>query len=42
MTSDQFFGGSSPETVLGTSGFELAFIDGLHLFEQALRGFIHR
>ena len=41
MTSDQFFGGSSPETALGTSGFELAFIDGLHLFEQALRDFIN-
>lgn len=41
MTSDQFFRESSPETVLGASAFELAFIDGLHLFEQALRDFIH-
>jgi len=41
MTSDRFFRESSPETVLGTSAFELALIDGLHLFEQALRDFIH-
>jgi hypothetical protein len=38
MTSDAFF--ASPESE-ALAPFDLAFIDGLHLFEQALRDFGH-
>ncbi len=41
MTSDTFFNTHDLAEVLRTPHFSLAFIDGLHLFEQALRDFIH-
>ena len=41
MTSDEFFGSHDLAEVLGAENFSLAFIDGLHLFEQALLDFIH-
>ena len=41
MTSDDFFAGHSPQDAFGTVRFDFAFIDGLHLFEQALLDFIH-
>lgn len=41
MTSDQFFERHDVAQALGAPQFDLAFIDGLHLFEQALRDFIH-
>ena len=41
MTSDSFFNTYDLAQVLRTPYFSLAFIDGLHLFEQALRDFIH-
>jgi SAM-dependent methyltransferase len=40
LTSDQYFDGSLPETDLA-AGIDLAFIDGLHQFEQCLRDFIN-
>lgn len=41
MTSDEFFASHNLAEVLGAGNFSLAFIDGLHLFEQALLDFIH-
>jgi Methyltransferase domain len=41
MTSDSFFESHNVAEVLGVPCFSLAFIDGLHLFEQALRDFIY-
>jgi predicted O-methyltransferase YrrM len=41
MTSDAFFERGDVTEVLGGDHFSLAFIDGLHLFEQALLDFIH-
>jgi hypothetical protein len=40
-TSDAFFADHDLAEVLGAPSFDLAFIDGLHLWEQALRDFIH-
>lgn len=41
MTSDQFFETIDVRTVLGQPCFDMAFIDGLHLFEQVLRDLIN-
>ncbi|SMH47943.1 class I SAM-dependent methyltransferase [Mesorhizobium australicum] len=40
MTSDQFFRDHSPSALLG-SEIDLAFLDGMHLFEYLLRDFIN-
>ncbi len=40
MRSDTFFGTYNPKTLFG-SFIEMAFLDGLHLFEVALRDFIN-
>lgn len=40
LTSDDFFARHNPEELLG-GAVELAFIDGLHLFEQVLRDFVN-
>ena len=40
-TSDAFFVRQSREQALGAARLDLAFIDGMHLFEFALRDFIH-
>lgn len=40
-TSDDFFAKFSPAAELGGNAIELAFIDGLHRFEYALRDFIN-
>lgn len=40
MTSDDFFAQHDLDTLL-PGGFDLAYIDGLHLFEFALRDFIN-
>jgi hypothetical protein len=40
MTSDDFFGNHDPTQVLG-GPIDLAFLDGLHLFEALLRDFIN-
>lgn len=40
-TSDGFFTRHDLADVMGMPAFDLAFIDGLHLWEQALRDFIH-
>jgi Methyltransferase domain len=41
MTSDSFFDTHNLAEIIDSPHFSLAFIDGLHLFEQALRDFIH-
>jgi len=41
MTSDEFFASHDLAAVLGGRPFAMAFIDGLHLFEQALQDFIN-
>ena len=41
MTSDSFFESYNLAEILDARNFSLAFIDGLHLFEQALLDFIH-
>ena len=41
MTSDDYFAARDVSAELGGLPIDLAFIDGLHLFEQALRDFIH-
>ncbi len=39
MTSDEFFISGQPERLFGRVPVDLAFIDGMHLFEFALRDF---
>jgi tetratricopeptide (TPR) repeat protein len=39
-TSDEFFAQRRYETLLGARPLSVAFIDGLHIFEQALKDFI--
>ena len=41
MTSDEFFKSQHLPDLIEAPAFSLAFIDGLHLFEQALRDFIN-
>jgi hypothetical protein len=41
MTSDQFFETVDVSSILNMRPISLAFIDGLHLFEQSLRDFIN-
>lgn len=41
MTSNNFFKSVNLISLFGTSTFDMAFIDGLHVFEQALMDFIH-
>jgi len=41
MTSDEFFQCNDLSQALDAPSFGLAFIDGLHLWEQALQDFIH-
>jgi hypothetical protein len=40
-TSDEYFSRADPLAPTGGTPFDLAFIDGLHLFEYALRDFLH-
>lgn len=40
-TSDEYFSRPDPLAPTGGTPFDLTFIDGLHLFEFALRDFIH-
>jgi tetratricopeptide (TPR) repeat protein len=40
-TSNDFFGANRLNRLLGSAPVDFGFIDGLHLFEQALRDFIH-
>ncbi len=40
-TSDEFFARRRPEHLLGGRPLSVGFIDGLHLYEQALKDFIH-
>lgn len=39
VTSDEFFASTSPAELFGDQPIDLAFIDGMHLFEFALRDF---
>lgn len=41
MTSDDFFAQHDLREEIGQDTFDLGFIDGLHLFEQALKDFIN-
>lgn len=41
MTSDAFFERESFEAAAGAARFDLAFIDGMHTFDQTLRDFIN-
>jgi hypothetical protein len=40
-TSDEFFAGGRPGELFGDLPVDLTFIDGMHLFEYALRDFTH-
>lgn len=40
LTSDDFFMNGEADRLLKPRGFDLAFLDGCHLFEQVLRDFI--
>ena len=40
-TSDEYFARPDPLAPTGGTAFDLAFIDGMHLFEFALRDFVH-
>ena len=41
MTSDAFFAGSRPHELFGDRPVDLVFIDGMHVFEYALRDFMN-
>lgn len=41
VTSDDFFDHSDVPQEMGKQTFDMAFIDGLHVFEQALRDFVN-
>jgi hypothetical protein len=40
-TSDEFFAGTRPQALFGDLPIDLVFIDGMHLFEFALRDFLN-
>jgi hypothetical protein len=41
LTSDVFFASPEADALFGADPIALTFIDGLHLFEQALKDFLH-
>ena len=41
LSSDDFFALHDLKKIIGRETFDLAFIDGLHLFDQVLKDFIH-
>lgn len=41
LTSDDFFSSCNLSEILGRPTVDIAFLDGLHLFEQTLKDFIH-
>ncbi|MBN1319908.1 MAG: class I SAM-dependent methyltransferase [Thermoleophilia bacterium] len=41
MTSDEFFAGPRPHKLFGGRPIDMVFIDGRHLYEQALRDFVN-